>query len=83
MFVRVQSPNPGLYRGPPYIPLPTAARFTTGGSETGRSGVRGCKARADARMGVGGGEGAGVQAPVRRGACVGVGLGLEWLLLFL
>lgn len=47
MFVRVQSPNPGLYRGPRYVPLPTAARFTTGGSKTGRSGVRGCKAPSD------------------------------------
>lgn len=65
MFVKVQSPNPGLYRGPSYVPLPTAAQFATGGSKTGRSGLRDCKVPLELSPTCSGGT--------SRGAC-----GLRW-----
>lgn len=39
MFLKVQSPGPGLYRSPSYV-FRTAARFTIGGREPGRSPVQ-------------------------------------------
>ena len=41
MFLKVQSPGPGLYCSPSYVPR-TVARVTIGGRGLGRSPVRGC-----------------------------------------